>query len=154
MFPAPAGVCLDGGGVCSGWARVTHEGAVVGTKEGGIAPCGGDAGLDAIGELEATTFSTVGHSVGEGIGIARGAEGSLVPKVVGIAVVLPTAVDAAWEPVVEVQRPVASQAPLQGYRRDHVKRFCCIHDRTNVQAWKGDSQLEWYVASLIIYIYV
>lgn len=70
MLFVPAGVGVDGGCICSGRARVTHDGSVVGAKKGGVSPRGGYPGLDAVGEREATTFSTVGHSVGEGLGVA------------------------------------------------------------------------------------
>ena len=107
---------MDGGGIYSGGASVSHDGAVVGAQEGGFAPRGGDPGFYALGECEASTVAAVGHLVGEGLGVACGAEGSPVPKVVVVAVVFPTAVDASGKPVVEVERSVASQASAQGYR--------------------------------------
>ena len=62
---------MDGGGIYSGGAGVSHDGAVVGAQEGGFAPRGGETRLYALGECEASTVAAVGHLVGEGFSASR-----------------------------------------------------------------------------------
>ena len=70
VFPAPAGVGLDGWRTHSCGTRVPHDGAVVGAEEGGVAPRGGESSLYAVGERETWTVTAIGDSVREGIGAA------------------------------------------------------------------------------------
>ena len=104
-------------------SRIPHQRPIVWTYQHRIAPCRPHLRLERVVETEAPSVAAIEDSVRVRPSSARRLRRSGLSRprtLLPLPVVLPSALDAPRETIVQVERPIAPRTPMQHHRRDHL----------------------------------